>query len=311
MNRLIALTFSTIALASPAVAQDRMTPETCTQSLATVEALAGLPSSNAEITTNDEGWCLVENQTLTIDAYQAYSLASLRWRASGVSRLIEDGLPPSSLEVFGEGLSISPRTGDHVMDYLMGLQGAAAETGFGLSVRWDGVQNAILLDDAYFDFFPDNRIEFTARIDDVDLTDMATIQSSFGSMGLRDLSMKADFAGWFESFVALPLGTQVLDGDGPDPALQVTELKEQTVAFLQAVPVAVLPQASRDNLAAFIQSLPSPRGTLRLQLSASPTLSAARMAPFALMSSEPSLEQVVDLGLEGVTLLFTWTPTGE
>jgi len=48
-----------------------------------------------------------------------------------------------------------------------------------------------------------------------------------------------------------------------------------------------------------------------LQLSASPTLSAARMAPFALMPSEPSMEQIVDLGLEGVTLLFTWTPMGE
>ena len=311
MNRLISLALPAIALASPSVAQDRMTLETCTQSLAAVEALAGLPDSTVEITANDEGWCLIENRTVMLDGVQGYTLASLRWRASGVNRLIDDGLPPSSFEVIGEGLSISPNTGDPVLDYLMGLQSAAEQTGFGLSVRWDGVQNAVFVDEAYFDFNPDNRIEFTARIDDVDLTDIATIQSSVGSMGLRDFSMKADFAGWFESFVALPLGTQLLEREGTDPAAQVTQLQEQSLTFLEEVPVAILPQASRDNLAAFIQSLPTPRGELRLQLSASPTLSAARMAPFALMPSEPSMEQIVDLGLEGVTLLFTWTPMGE
>ena len=311
MNRLFALACFALTLATPAMAQDRMTTETCAQSFAAVEALAGLSSGISDIPTDDAGWCVLQDQSVIIDQYQGYSLRSLRWRASGVERLINDGLPPRSLDVVGQGFGIVAQTGDPVFDYLLSLQSAVAETGFGLSVRWDGVQNVVLVEDAHIDFFPGNRIEATARIDGVNLTDMATIQTSFGSMGLRDLSMKADFAGWFESYVALPLGMELLDSDGPGPEAQIAQLKEQALTLLETVPVALLPQASRDALGSFIIALPAPRGTLRLQGSANPPLGAARIAPLALLPANPTPEQIIDLGLEGVTLLFTWTPTGE
>lgn len=302
---------ATLAFGSPATAQDRMTAEQCTQSWAALETLMATPETGVTFVPDNEGWCLLENGSINQDNQQSYRLASLRWRASGIDRLIEDGLPPRSLDVIGNGLSIVPQTNDPVFDYLLGVQSTNAAAGFGLSVRWDGVQNAVLLDEAYFDFAPGNRIEITARIDGVDLSDTAAMQSSIGSMGLRDLSLQSDFDGWFETHVALSLGSEVLLGNGIAPEAQVAALKDQAVQFFTQIPATIMPDASRDALSAFVQSLPHPRGTLRMQLSANPPLGAARMAPFALMSDAPSPQQIVDLGLNGVALLFTWTPTGE
>ena len=292
-------------------AQERMERETCQQGWAAVVPMITPDAQLPRMSVTDDGWCQIDDLTLPMDQSSAFSVETLRWRASDMARVAELGLPPRSLEIAGIGFAVVAQTGDPVFDYLLELQSSAADSGFGLSVRWDGVQNAVFVDEAYVDFFTGNRIEATARVEGVNLTDQTAMQTSIGSMGLKDLVVTTQLAGWFEAYVALSLGTLLLDNDGIAPEAQVQKLQEQALEVVGNIPDSIVPSTSREALSAFIQDLPTPRGTARLQLSANPPLGAARMTPFALMARSPTIEEIVELGLEGVALLFTWTPTGD
>jgi len=302
---------SILLLSSPATAQERMTPAQCTGSWTVLETLMGASVSDADVVADDEGWCLILDGTFAVHDDSRFRLASLRWRASDIDRFIEDGLPPRAIEIVGKGMEVVAQSGDPVFDYLFGLQNSQPRAGFGLIVRWDGVQNAVLVDSAYVDLFAGNRIEATARIDGVNLTDQTTMQMSAGTMGLRDLSMTSEFSGWFEANIAMPLGTMLLDRDAAAPVAQVEALKAQAIGTVGKIPDTIMPQTARDALSAFVTSLPHPRGTAQLQFSANPSLGAARLAPFAMLPSQPSTEQSVEQALNGVSVLFTWSPTGE
>lgn len=292
-------------------AQERMEMSACQQGWAAVVPMITPDAPLPQMSVTDDGWCLIDDLTLPMDLNSSFKVETFRWRASDMERVVEEGLPPRSLEIEGIGFAVSAQTGDPVFDYLLGLQSSAANSGFGLSVRWDGVQNAVFVDEAYVDFFVGNRIEATARIDGVDLTDQTTMQTSVGTMGLKDLIVTTEFAGWFETYVALPLGTGLLTEEGIAPEVQVENLQAQAIEIINNMPDSIVPSTSREELGAFILDLPEPRGTARLQLSANPPLGATRMAPFALLGREPTLDEIVELGLGGVALLFTWTPTGE
>jgi hypothetical protein len=292
-------------------AQERMEMSTCQQGTAAAVSLVRPDASPLQVSVTDDGWCQIDGLNLPMDQSSAFSVETLRWRASDMARVVEQGLPPRSLELVGTDFAVTAQTGDPVFDYLLGLQSSVAESGFGFSVRWDGVQNAVFVDEAYIDFFAGNRIEATARIDGVDLSDQTTMQTSVGSMGLKDLVVTTQLAGWFETYLAMPLGTSLLNADGIAPEVQVESLKSQAIELVNNMPDSIVPSTSREALGEFVQSLPAPRGTARLHLSANPPLGASRMTPFALMSREPTLDEIVELGLEGVALLFTWTPTGD
>lgn len=297
-----------LVLATPLAAQDRMTQTQCTQSLAVLSTLGNVPPAEDQVVVDDAGWCEINDTELRTDEQTVFTMQSVRWRASDVGRFIDEGLPPRSLQVEARGLGIAPVTGDAVFDYLYGLQSVQFNSGIGFTVRWDGLQNVVLIEDAYVQFSPDNRIQARARIDGVNLTDLDAIEASLATAGLSELTLTIDFAGWFESFVALPLGTNLLRSDGAPPAQQVATLKLQAIEVVAQIPNAIMPEQSRIALTAFVNSLPQPRGTARIQLSATPSLGAVRAAPFMIMGAEPSLEQIVELGLNGVSLLVTWTP---
>ncbi|MEL6958119.1 MAG: hypothetical protein AAGL89_04090, partial [Pseudomonadota bacterium] len=133
----------------------------------------------------------------------------------------------------------------------------------------------------------------------------STLQASAATAGLRSLQMRTTFDGWFEAYLAFPLGITLLTDFDTAPEAQVARLTEEAVAFLATLPETVLPVASRDALTAFLRSLPTPRGTAQLQLSADPVIGVARVSPF-MLSSDP--QSALQAALDGVTLLFTWAP---
>ncbi|SMX37469.1 hypothetical protein [Octadecabacter ascidiaceicola] len=291
-------------------AQERMELSTCQYGWAAVVRLIASDAQLQQISVTDDGWCQIDDLKLLAEPQTNFKVETLRWRASDMERFVEQGLPPRSLEIVGVGVSIAGATGDRNLDYLMGLQAAVPETGFGVFVRWDGVQNAVFVDEAYVDFSAENRIEATARVDGVDLSDQTAMQTSIGSMGLKDLVVTTQFSGWFETYLALPVGYGLLREDGPEPEIQVQELQSQVIEIIYNLPEEIVPGTSKEALGSFVQSLPTPRGAARLQLSANPPLGASRMTPFALMADTPALDEIVELGLDGVDLLFTWNPKG-
>jgi len=304
-----ALIAALVLVAAPALAQDRMSQDQCTQSLAAIAALADLPAAPPAVQVDDEGWCALADIALPFSPQNDLRLAALRWRASDVERLTNDGLPPRSFEIEGAGFGVTVETGDPVLDYLLGVQMAQSQMNFALSARWDGVQNAVIIDNSHFEFDDTNRIDLTARIDDINLTDMGSIQTSAGTAGLRDLTIKSQFDGWFEAYALLVIGVALLDSDGQEPETQVAALKLQAIEFINQMPDDFMPDASRTALGAFINSMPIPRGTAQLQLSANPTLGAMRAGRFAALSPSTKTAEFVQSGLDGITMLFTWTPT--
>jgi hypothetical protein len=216
---------------------------------------------------------------------------------------VNDGLPPRTLEIEAAGIAILPQTGDAVLDYVFGVQSLGSPLGLRLSARWDGVQNSVIIDMAEVTFDAENRIAVTARIDGVNLTDRAMMQASADTAGLSELTVRSTFAGWFEEVALMPLAAGLLRADGTPPEGQVEALKLQAVALLDKMPADVLPSPSRDALAAFVQTLPTPRGSAQLQINARPAFGAERALPFAAAQGLPEAE-----ALEGLSVLFTWAP---
>jgi len=192
---------------------------------------------------------------------------------------------------------------------LLGIQMRQSQINFGLSARWDGVQNAVIIDNGHFEFDPTNRIDVTARINGIDLSDMAAIQTSAGTAGLRDLTIKSQFDGWSEAYLLTVVGVAVLESNGEPPDAQVATLKRQATDFIDEMPDDFMPEGSRLSLGGFINSFPSPRGAAQLQLSAEPTLGAARAGRFATLPADMTVADFVQAGLDGITVLFTWDPS--
>lgn len=305
------LTALVLCATTPALAQDRMNAEQCVQSWDATFGLTGLPVAQLQVDVDPSGWCLIQEGTFTINGGTRIRLDRLTWRASEIERLIDEGLPPRSIEIYGEGLGVLPQTGDPVYDYILSLQSQDTGFGFGVSVRWDGVQNAVLIDDGYVVFDDENRIDVTGRVDGLDLTDLASIQTSVGTMGLRNLSVKATFSGWFESYFALPLGLSILT-DGPvSPEQQVLDMQREVVDFTSDIPETILPDVARDAFAAFVTDLPTPRGTLQVQINADPIIGAQRLAPLSFAKADEDRRSILAQVFEGVRLLITWSPTRE
>ncbi len=297
----------TISLAAPVAAQDRMQAEDCIQSWDAMFQLTGLPAAQVQIDVDDAGWCVIEEGVFSVEQRSRVRLDSLKWRASAIDRLIDDGLPPRTLEIYGEGLGVLPQTGNRVNDYLFSLQNRGSELDFGLSVRWDSLQNSVFVDEGFIRFDADNRVDVIGRIDGIDLSDRASLQTSFGTMGLRNVTLKSTFDGWFEDYLAFPIGASVLDSADGAPENQVEALQEQAVAFLENVPETVLPAVAREALSKFIVSLPTPRGALQIQLNADPVIGAARLMPLGFAATAQDRAALIPDLMDGVRVLVTWT----
>lgn len=297
-----------VFLATPATAQDRMTQTECADSLTSVAALSQLDVSQIPVTVDAQGWCEVADATIPAPSRNTVHIGSLKWRGSDMGRFVVDGLPPRAIDVEVRDFRILTETGDAVLDYLIALQSVDQALDAGLSLRWDGVQKAVILDRMFVDLYADNRIEATARIDGIDLTDRATINTSLGTAGLSNLIITSEFDGWFEAFVMMTLGSMFLyDSDAP-PEAQVATLKGHGIEIVQELPDDLMPATSRDALSAFIAALPTPRGTVRLQMSATTPIGAANLAPVLLTGQAPSPSEAISRFMKDATILFTWTP---
>ncbi|MDG1408435.1 MAG: hypothetical protein P8Q50_11590 [Octadecabacter sp.] len=295
--------------ASGAAAQDRMSEVQCSGSFDAIAALVEIPNALPTPTVDEAGWCLITDMVVPTSSNSGIRIGALRWRASDMQRFIEDGLPPRALDIEGTGLGVTVQTGDDVFDYLLGLQMDQSQMAFGASLRWDGVQNTVTLGSSYLEFNDTNRIEATARLEGANLTDLASMQTSLGTAGLRNLMIKSEFDGWFETHAVVMLGNILLKSGEGAPQAQVDALKGQVIDVINTLPDVFMPQNSRAALSAFVESLPSPRGSAQLQLRADPTLGAVRLGRFASLWRDATATALVETGLDGVGVQFTWTAT--
>lgn len=305
-----ALIAAALFLATPTMAQERMTQDNCETGWVALSSMVMPESAPQTSSVSDDGWCELRDVTLPFDRRVNAQFDLIRWRASDMARVTDLGLPPRSLDLDVQGFRTLPQTGDPVYDYMLGLQASVTQMAFGLRFRWDGVQNAVLLDSVYFDVSPGNRIEGSARIDGVNLTDMGSLQASAGTMGVRELTLKSDFDGWFEALGATVLAAALDRDSAESPQAQVDGLRRLAIEAVSHIPDAAMPAPSRMAMVSFLEVLPKPRGTAQLQLSADAPLGAARAMGLSVMAPDAEPADLIAAALDGVTVLFTWSPQG-
>lgn len=285
-------------------AQDRMTDADCVAGLGLIEMVfedISLPDQ----TVSDDGWC--ESTDISVQAGPAHLLqmTELRWRASDMARVAEQGLPPRALELNASGLRLAAASGDPVFDYLIALQSARRSHDLRLRARWDGVQNALVLEELFVDFPGANSVALSGRFDGVSLASQEEMQDSLPTAMLSNLELVVETNGLFEGYVALPLGMALLDSE-TEPEAQVQSRIGQAVNVIEGLGDAVMAPRSKDALVAFLTDLPMPSGVLRLQLDAAPGLTVAELAALMDIAGDETAPQFEQL-LERLTLRANWT----
>jgi len=311
--RALAAVVLAVALAGPAAAQDRMSTAVCEASWDILARTVGWPPDDTRHDpprATDDGWCGIADLRWTGGVSHEVELTDLRWRLGDPVRLIEDGLPPRSVEVEVGRIATWPEIGNPVRNYAYRLQGPQFEGSGALRLQWDGVAKALTLNEFVMDFGGLGGFGVTARASGVDLADRAAMRRSLGTVTLETLTLEVTATGFLERYLAVPLAEALLDPDGPVPEAQVARLIARAKAALAEVDDDLLPPRSRTALAAALDSLPRPRGTLRVQLQTDAPLPVGEILTDALALTP--LRARLDLlrpYLPQMRLAATWTAT--
>ncbi len=309
-----ALGLAVLLAATGAARAEFLSSETCRASWDRLQAV--VPAEMGSVKSGSQVWlragfCSVDGVEIAPEGqYQpGFRISKVSWRANGLKAFLDSGTPPRSLDLKIEGLRISVKTGNGVMDYLMRAQNDRNGIDADLSLRWEAGSKQLVLDRLDVDFPGANAIKATASVDRVDLTSQSAAQVSLGSMGLTDLAVEVTTNGLFETYVLMPLGSAVL-GDAADPEAALKGFVDEAQAFVGTLPEPSFPDVTKQAITALLEDMPNPAGTLELKLSAPSGFGFARLARYFVEALPASKADVATL-LDGVTVTATYVPTPE
>ena len=230
---------------------------------------------------------------------------SLSWSGRDLDRFATEGLPPTALSVYLDGVTITPDIGDPVYSYLQAIQARGKWFDLSINLDWDEDDNVLQVAAIRLSLPEDDYVEFQARIEGVDLTSASSLQVSVGSFAITGATFKVRSKRMFQDYLLVPLGFVALQG-ADDPAEKINELKELASASIDQAPDQLVSTSSKSALKALVQDLPEPSGILTIDQDASPGIGPARFLPFAIGGAK--FEGLDDLWqiLEGVTLGVTY-----
>lgn len=310
--RALAASLMAVAVAGSATAQDRMSTATCEASWGIFSDAVGWSADelahDAPRATED-GWCGIAELRWTGAFALDVQLADLRWRLGDPARLIEDGLPPRAIEATVGRIATWPDIGNPVRNYAYRLQGPQFEGAAALRLQWDGVAKALTLQDLSMDFGDLGAVKLTARASGVDLSDTEAMMRSAGTVALETMTLEVVSTGFLERYLALPLAQALLDPEGPAPEAQVAALVDRAKTALADLDGALLPDRSRTALEDALDSLPRPRGTLRVQVQAQEPLPVGRFVTDALsMAPQDGPASLLEDYADRLRLGVNWSP---
>ena len=143
-------------------------------------------------------------------------------------------------------------------------------------------------------FTDDNVIEVSGTWHDVDLTDQASMSQSVGALKMMSSEVRVDTTWVFQSYVAMPLGYNLLYG-ATDPAAEVERLKAEAAETLAGVPTRIVDPDSQEALQRLLADLPEPRGQILLSFSSDAGIGVATFMPLALRGAPTSAEEIWSL----------------
>jgi len=299
MKRLIA---ALLMLAGSASAQN-MTPELCTESVAPLTTFADLPSVSSSVAA--DGRCTALDVVLYQDEAQTLRADRVYWRLEDADRWIDDGLPPTRIEISAEGIWPEFKTGDVVLDYLLRVQNKRSGLSAELVLDWDEDEDDLLLEAAFLDFGPLGYIDASAKVTGVDLGSRFALRTSALTGKLIELDIKVQSTGLFENYALLPLGTLVLRGEA-DPARATAIIKSHAIDDIRALDSPILTEQSKDALVALVEELPNPNGIFELSLRSEDGLGARSLGPAFLAGRLDTIADILD-ALSESDIAINWT----
>jgi len=293
-----------LMLCAGQISAQEMTVETCKATAAAVFEFAGLEVGSPTLAS--DGDCLLLDQVVFDDDTLLFRVDQLRWSASDVGRFLDEGLPPTALNVEFDGLRPVIETGDVVLDYIMAVQRNRGGIDGTLDLVWDQAADALMLNQFDLNFGSLGHVKVSGQIDHVNLQDIGALQTSFGSAGVTRLAAEVRTTGLFEEYLLVSLGHIVLR-DEADPARATAIIKNHTIAAIKDIQSEALAADSKEALVAVVETLPNPNGTLRLSATSEAGLGMAQVTPTFVFGVPANADNALEY-LPDLKLSVDWTP---
>ena len=288
-----------IAVAGPAAAQQ--SPATCQDSWDMLARAMPIAVS-AEIAA--EGPLCVARNVEANESFAQILIDRITWEGQGLDRFAEEGIPPRSLMLAVERARTVRLTGDLRTDYVRRAQALNEAVSGRLEMRWDQLTNRLFLDALNLDFPGENGLRMSAQAGGVDLSSMSTLRTSLGSAVLASMTVDVTTFGLFETYLLERLVLTAMAPD-EDPAISMPGLVADLSRQIEALPDSSFTAETRAEMITFLEDLPSPRGDLRISVTADPPFGWIRLVPNWLNSGGVRNPETL---LDGVRIRFEYTP---
>ncbi|MDX8354457.1 hypothetical protein [Cognatiyoonia sp. IB215182] len=277
------------AFAQPAPAMDDVA---CAASYASASAFSIMPIALQEGPVAIDGWCEVTGLQVQVENSTEIRIEELRWRSAGHARL-DEGLPPTALQMQITDLQYLDLIGDPLLEYLMRVQSVNRQVDITFDAYWDAAERRVSLIEARLGFAYGNMVALSGTFEDVDLSDEVALAQSLGSGKVTEVNATIQTYGLFEEYVVPAIIFGLLDG-AQDPAAAVERLKQEGMAIIDSVPERILDAQSAANLAALIRDMPHPQGRISMAARSESGIGPLNLFGFAVLSGPNMMSDLWD-----------------
>lgn len=279
----------------PAEAFERMDAAQCQQSFTELALLFNAgdrsdPVLDQRVTVTGEGWCYIAPDPPSLpDA----NVSSIEWRAEGLARFIDDGIPPLALELRVRGLKPDALQGDISTD--------RPDLTFSAVLRQDPQAGQVIVERAELSNGAGDVLAFSGVFGRVFLTSPSMMQVSIGAAALNAGLVQMTLSGAHENPFGLPV----------DVEFRGNPQAQSRAAFevLSLLPDGLLATGARETLSEFAGALPKPVGALEVGLYSERGLGFVQVGVALSMSANRAMDKrELDILFDGLSLNATWTP---
>ena len=247
-----------LALSSAALAQTPVSKDAC---LPFAKTLPATVTYGTVAVVGTDG-CVFERVVVPFSTRMQVSIGRLTVQRLDLAGGAVDKVPPS-LRLEAHGLHFGPRTGNALIDYIGQIQSRPMDAV--LDYAFDPASATLRFAEIGVDGRAVGHLKLSAEIVGFD-PDAVTTPGvpPIGKAALKSLRLHFENLGFFESFVAVPIASALLQ-DEADPAARMDAIKAQVRAVLPVV-LANADPATIAALGDFVSAFPHPDKTLDLTI---------------------------------------------
>jgi hypothetical protein len=225
--------------------------------------------------TMSDGACRVSGIEFPFDRRSRMAIRSITWNGEDLERFTDEGLPPRSLNIAIDDMRRKSDFGFPDVDEAWDEMFAEASADINIVAHWDEETSKLYLDLFSIRLATGDYLTVEAVADNVDFSSKGRMQMSATGWSISTMTVGFETLGAFEQVLEDPFGSD-LWGRSQDRTERVATME----ANVDLLPDALVPQASKTAIKSFFKDTPSPKGPVRIDLTASPGLGPVRFLPF-------------------------------